>query len=135
MKKVFIALLLALLLGCSANARTQQKSSAKASGTTDFPRALALKDGKKEPAQFDVYRQEFEKFKKLCVENDDDLAGMVYAYTKKNKAAGYDWSTNLDTMQSFVEMAESGFERKPVRCIQVYQLHLQNLQELNQPSK
>ncbi len=129
MKKIFITLLVALLFGCSANARTQQKLNTKANETIDYPKALALKDGKKEPAQVDVYRQQLEKFKKLCVENNDELAGMVYAYTKKSKAAGDKWSTNLDTMQSFIQTAESGFERKPVRCIQVYQIYLQSLQE------
>jgi hypothetical protein len=129
MKKVFIALLVALLVGCSANARTQQKPSTKASETIDYPKALALKDGKKQPAEIDVYRQEFEKFKKLCVESDGDLAGLVYAFTKKAKASGDEWSTNLDTMQSFAQSAESGFERKPVRCIQVYQMYVQSLQE------
>ncbi|WP_089131655.1 hypothetical protein [Tolypothrix sp. NIES-4075] len=129
MKKLFAGLLVVLVVGCSVQARTQQNSSTSGNQKIDFPRALALKDGKKEPAQFDVYKQEFEKFKKLCVENDETLAGMVYASTKKSKAAGYKWSTNLDTMQSFIQMAESGFERKPVRCINVYQVHLQSLQE------
>lgn len=136
MKKVFIALLVALLVGCSANGRTQQKSSAKASETIDYPKALALKDGKKQPAEIDVYRQEFEKFKKLCIEYEQTLADMVYTFTKKNKVAGYEWSTNLDTLNSFIEMAESGFERKPARCMDVYQVHLQSLpEESNQPGK
>jgi hypothetical protein len=129
MKKVFIALLVALLVGCSANARTQQKSATKANETIDFPKALALKDGKKQPAEIDVYRQEFEKLKKLCVENDGDLAGMIYTIAKKGKAAGYKWSTNIDTLQSFVQMAESGFERKPARCMEVYLVLRKDLQE------
>ena len=129
MKKLFAGLLVALLVGCSVQARTQQKPSTKASETIDYPRALALKDGKKQPAQFDVYRQEFEKLKKPCLENDETLAGMVYAFTKKAKASGDESSTNLDTMQSFAQSAESGFERKPARCIQVYQMYVQSLQE------
>lgn len=129
MKKVFIALLVALLVGCSANARTQQKSSASSNKTIDYPKALALKDGKKEPAQIDVYRQEFENLKKPCLENDETLAGMVYAFTKKAKASGDEWSTNLDTMKSFSQSAESGFKRKPALCIQVYQMYVESLQE------
>lgn len=127
MKKFFITLLVALLVGCSSNARTQQNTTTSGNQATDFPAALALKDGLTESAQVDVYRQEFEKFKKLCVENDDTLAGMVYAFTKKSKAAGFDWSTNLDTLQSFVQAAESGFERKPGLCIQVYQTYVESL--------
>lgn len=134
MKKVLIGLLIALLAGCSVQGRTQQNPSTSGNQTTDFPKALALKDGKTESAQIDIYRQEFEKFKKLCVENEDTLAGMVYAFTKKNKAAGFDWSTNLDTLQSFIQTAESGFKRKPVRCIQVYQIYLQDLQESSSQS-
>jgi hypothetical protein len=134
MKKVFIGLLVALLVGCSANARTQQKSAASGNKTIDFPKALALKDGKKELAQVAVYREEFEKFKKLCVENEDTLAGMIHAFTKKAKASGDDWSTNLDTLKSFVQSAESGFERKPARCIQVYQIYLESLQEESRES-
>jgi hypothetical protein len=129
MKKVFIPLLVALLVGCSANARTQQKSSTKANETIDYPKVLALKDGKKQPAEIEVYRQEFKNLKKPCLENDETLAGMVYAFTKKAKASGDESSTNLDTMQSFAQSAESGFERKPVRCIQVYQMYVQSLQE------
>lgn len=128
MKKLLAGLLILLLLGCSANARTQQKSSTSSKGETDFPKALALKDGKTEPTQVDVYRQEFEKFKKLCIENDDTLAGMVYAFTKKSKAAGDDWATNLDTLQSFAQSAQS-FERKPGLCIQVYQTYVEGLKE------
>ncbi|MHC5860890.1 hypothetical protein [Nostoc sp.] len=127
MKKVFTTLLVALLVGCSANARTQQNSSTSGNQKLDFPKALALTDQKKEPAQIAVYRQEFEKLKKLCVENDHDLAGMVYAITTRSKTAGYKWSTNLDTIQSFAQTAESGFQRKPVRCIEVYQIQLQGL--------
>ncbi|HYX16619.1 MAG TPA: hypothetical protein VE944_20070 [Nostoc sp.] len=129
MKKVFIALLVALLVGCSGNARTQQKSSTKANETIDYPRALALKDGKKQPEEIDVYRQEFENLKKPCLENDETLTGMVYAFTKKAKASGDESSTNLDTMQSFAQSAESGFERKPALCIQVYQMYVESLQE------
>lgn len=129
MKKVFIALLVALLVGCSANARTQQKSSTKASETIDYPKVLALKDGKKQPEEIDVYRQEFENLKKPCLENDETLAGMVYAFTKKAKASGDEWSTNLDTMKSFSQSAESGFKRKPALCIQVYQMYVESLQE------
>jgi hypothetical protein len=135
MKKLFAGLLVVLVVGCSVQARTQQNSSTSGNQKIDFPRALALKDGKKEPAQFDVYKQEFEKVKKLCVENDETLAGMVYAYTKKSKAAGYDWSTNLETLQSFVEMAESGFERKPGRCMEIYLALGKDLQEESKSSK
>ncbi len=134
MKKLFAGLLVVLLVGCSANARTQQKSSTFSKGATDFPKALALKDGKTESSQVDVYRQEFEKFKKLCVENDDILAGMIHAFTKKNKAAGFDWSTNLDTLQSFAQSAQS-FERKPGLCIQVYQTYVESLPEESSESK
>jgi hypothetical protein len=134
MKKVFITLLVALLVGCSANARTQQKSSTSGKSATDFPKALALKDGKKESAQVDVYRQEFEKFKKLCIENDDVLAGMIHAHTKKSKAAGYEWATNLDTLQSFALSAQS-FERKPGFCIQVYQTYDESLKDESSESK
>lgn len=129
MKKLFASLLVVLLVGCSVQARTQQNRSTKASGTIDYPKALASKDGKKQPAEIDVYRQEFEKLKKPCLENDETLAGMVYAFTKKAKASGDEWSTNLDTMQSFAQSAESGFERKPARCIQVYQMYVESLQE------
>lgn len=134
MKTVFITLLAALMVGCSANARTEQKSSTSSKSETDFPKALALKDGKTESESVDVYREEFEKFKKLCIENDDTLAGMVYAYTKKNKAAGFNWSTNLDTLQSFAQSAES-FERKPGRCIQVYQTYVESLKALPSDSE
>jgi hypothetical protein len=129
MKKLFAGLLVALLVGCSVQARTQQKPSTKTLETIDYPTVLALKDGKKQPAEIDVYRQEFEKLKKPCLENDETLAGMVYAFTKKAKASGDEWSTNLDTMKSFAESAESGFERKPARCIQVYQMYVESLQE------
>lgn len=129
MKKVFIALLVALLVGCSTNARTQQKSSTKASETIDYPKALALKDGKKQPAEIDVYKQQFQKLEKLCIENDGDLAGMIYTIAKKGKAAGYEWSTNIDTLNSFIQMAESGFERKPARCMEVYLALNKDLQE------
>ena len=129
MKKLFASLLVMSLVGCSVQARTQQNPSTSGNQKIDFPKALALKDGKKQPAEIDVYRQEFEKFKKPCLENDETLAGMVYAYTKKSKASGDEWSTNLDTMQSFAQSAESGFERKPARCIQVYHMYVESLQE------
>ncbi|BAY10645.1 hypothetical protein [Calothrix sp. NIES-2098] len=133
MKKAFITLLVTLLVGCSANARTQQKSSTSGNETIDFPKALALRDGKTQPAQVAVYREEFEKFKKLCVESRADLAGMVYSIAKKGKAAGYKWSTNLDTLKSFALSAES-FDRKPGRCFQVYQTYLESLQEESRES-
>jgi hypothetical protein len=134
MKKLFTGLLVVLLVSCSANARTQQNSSPSGNETLDFPKGLALKDGKRESVQIDVYRQEFKKLKKLCVENDGDLAGMIYTIAKKGKAAGYNWSTNLDTLKSFVEMAESGFERKPARCMQIYLMLHKDLQEESRES-
>ena len=118
-----------LLDGCSAQARTEKNPSTKASETIDYPKALALKDGRKQPKEIDVYRQQFQKLEKLCVENDGDLAGMIYTIAKKGKASGYEWSTNIDTLNSFVQMAESGFERKPARCIQVYLVLNKDLQE------
>ncbi|MFS0520201.1 hypothetical protein ACEYW6_36760 [Nostoc sp. UIC 10607] len=129
MKKLLAGLLVVLLVGCSANARTQQNPSAKANETIDYPFALALKDGKKQPAEIDVYRQEFKKFKKLCIEYEQTLADMVYTFTKKAKASGDEGSTNLDTLQSFIQTAESGFERKPAHCIQIYQMYVESLQE------
>lgn len=129
MNKVFIGLLVALLVGCSANARTQQKSAASGNETIDFPKALALKDGRTQSAQVDVYRQQFQKLKKLCVESDGDLAGMIYTNAKKGKAAGYKWSTNIDTLNSYVQMAESGFERKPGRCMSIYTALNESLRE------
>jgi hypothetical protein len=59
---------------------------------------------------------------------------MVYAFTKKSKAAGYKWSTNLDTLQSFALSAQS-FERKPGLCIQVYQTYAESLKEESSESK
>jgi hypothetical protein len=129
MKKFFTGLLVVLLVGCSVNARTQQKSAASGNETIDFPNALALKDGNKESAQVAVYRQQFQKLKKLCVESDADLAGMIYTNAKKGKAAGYKWSTNIDTLNSYVQMAESGFERKPGRCMSIYAALNKSLQE------
>jgi hypothetical protein len=129
MNKFFTGFLVVLLVGCSANARIQQNSSTSDSETLDFPKGLAMKDGQTESGQIDVYREEFKKLKKLCVENDGDLAGMIYTIAKKGKAAGYNWSTNLDTLKSFVEMAESGFERKPGRCMQIYLMLHKDLQE------
>ncbi|BAZ50504.1 hypothetical protein NIES4103_31200 [Nostoc sp. NIES-4103] len=118
MKKVFIALLV-VLLGCSANTRTRQVS-AKTNKKIDFPTALALKDGVTEPAQVDVYRQEFEKLKKLCIEDDDTLTDMVYTTAKKLKKISYNLSPNLNTLKFFTQLAESEFEHKPVPCIEFY---------------
>lgn len=129
MKKLFAGLLVALLVGCSANARTQQNPSTSGNQKIDFPKALASKDGRKQPAEIDVYRKQFQKLEKLCVENDESLAGMIYTIAKKGKAAGYEWSTNIDTLNSFVQMAESGFERKPARCMEVYLALHKDLQE------
>ncbi|MCC5625872.1 hypothetical protein [Nostoc sp. CHAB 5715] len=129
MKKLFAGLLVALLVGCSVQARTQQNPSTKASETIDYPKALALKDGKKQPTEIDVYKQQFQKLEKLCIENDGDLAGMIYTIAKKGKAAGYEWSTNIDTLNSFIQMAESGFERKPAHCMEVYLALNKDLQE------
>jgi hypothetical protein len=134
MKKL-LAGLLVVLVGCSANARTQQKSSTSSNQKIDFPKALALKDGRKQPEEIDVYRQQFQKLEKLCIENGSDLAGMIYTIAKKGKAAGYEWSTNIDTLNSFVQMAESGFERKPARCMEVYSALNKDLQEELSESK
>lgn len=133
MKKLFAGLLVALLLGCSANARTQQKSSTSGKAAIDFPKLLASKDGKTESESVDIYRQEFEKFKKLCVEEPELLADMIHTFTIKSKAQGYKGSTYLKTLQSFIQTAESGFERKPGSCIQLYKTYLDSLQE--EPSK
>jgi hypothetical protein len=136
MKKLLAGLLVVLLVGCSANARTQQKSSTSGNGTIDYPKALAFMDGRKQPAEIDFYRQQFQKLEKLCIENDGDLAGMIHIIAKKGKAAGYKWSTNIDTLNSFVQMAESGFERKPARCMEVYLALNKDLQEeLSESSK
>lgn len=134
MKKLLAGLLVVLLVGCSANARTQQNSSTSGKAAIDFPKALALKDGNTQPAQVEVYRKQFETFKKLCVENDETLAGMIYAHSKKSKAAGYKWATNIDTLNSFVLSAQS-FERKPGRCIQVYQTYEESLKDESSDSK
>lgn len=129
MKKLFAGLLLALLISCSANTRTQQNSSTSGKAVIDFPKLLASKDGKTQSESVDVYRQEFEKFKKLCVEDQEILAAMIHTFTIKSKAQGYKGSTYLKTLQSFIQTAESGFERKPASCIQLYKTYLDSLQE------
>ncbi|WP_026736115.1 hypothetical protein [Fischerella sp. PCC 9605] len=134
MKKVLIGLLIALLVGCSQG-RTQKNASTSGNSISVFPKILALKDGKKESAQIDIYGQEFEKLKKLCIESDKDLAGMIDSIVKKEKAYGDNSATNLDTLKSFNDMAESGFERKPGKCMEIYLTLNNNLKELNESNK
>ena len=127
---VVLGMITALLLGCAG---VQTSSTPKSDQEKiDFAKGLALKDGKRNSSEIEVYRQRLDKLKKLCVESEDNLAGMVYSNAKQGKAAGFEWSTNIDTLNSYIEMAESGFERKPGRCLEIYS----RLKESNEdPSK
>jgi hypothetical protein len=129
---VVVGLMTALLVGCAG---TQTSSTPNSDNEKiDFAKALALKDGKRESSEIEVYRQGLDKLKKLCVESEESLAGMVYANAKQGKAAGFEWSTNIDTLNSYIEMAESGFERKPGRCLEIYS-RLKETQEESSKSK
>lgn len=107
MSRIIIYLLIASLMGC-AGAKTQN-SSKTSSKKLDMPTGhkLALLDGKKEPSEVEIYSNEFKKLQSLCIEDDESLGAMVFGIAKKGKEAGYEWSTNLDTLKSFVQMAES----------------------------
>lgn len=120
MSKIVICLLFASLIGCTGV--KSQNSPNATSKKTDMSvgQKLALLDGKKEPSETEIYNKEFKNLQSLCVEDEESLGAMVFGIAKKGKEAGYKWSTNLDTLKSFVEMAESGFERKPAQCTQIY---------------
>ncbi|MEA5617685.1 hypothetical protein VB711_07525 [Cronbergia sp. UHCC 0137] len=118
MKMFITGLMTAILVGCAGSKTPSTPVSSNEK--IDFAKGLALKDDKREAADIAVYRQKLDKLKTLCFESEDKLAGMIYANAKQNKAAGFDWSTNIDTLNSYIQMAESGFERKPGSCLEIY---------------
>ncbi len=129
MSKIFICLLITSLIGCTGV--KSQNSPNTVSKKTDMPvgQKLALLDGKKEQSEIVVYSKKFKKLQSLCVEDEESLGAMVFGIAKKGKETGYKWSTNLDTLKSFVEMAESGFERKPAQCTQIYSMLRKSYEE------
>ncbi|WP_016952168.1 hypothetical protein [Anabaena sp. PCC 7108] len=122
MKKIIIGLLVAILAGCTSVKQSQKETSEVERKISEKPMSqnLAILDGKKDPASLELYDKEFKKLKNLCFEDEKTLGTMIFSIAKMGKEAGYEWSTNLDTLKSFVQMAESGFERKPAQCMQIY---------------
>jgi hypothetical protein len=122
MSKIIIYLLIASLVGCAGTKTQNSSSTSSKNSDMAIGEKLALLDGKKEPSEIKIYSDEFKKLQNLCLEDNETLGAMVFGIAKKGKEAGYKWSTNLDTLKSFVEMAESGFERKPAQCTQIYSM-------------
>jgi preprotein translocase subunit SecF len=127
-KYLVVCLITGLLIGCAGEKTSSTSTSSNEK--IDFAKGLAVKDGKSKPSEIEVYRQRLDQLKKLCIESEDNLAGMVYANAKQGKEAGFEWSTNIDTLNSYIQMAESGFERKPGRCLDIYS----RLKESNEDS-
>jgi hypothetical protein len=137
MNRIVVCLLIALLAGCTG-VKQSHSDSKEASKKPEMPmgQKLALLDGKKDSAQIEIYSEEFQKLQGLCVEDEESLGAMIFGVAKMGKQAGYKWSTNLDTLKSFVQMADSGFERKPGQCVEIYStLRKDYLEEASQNDK
>ena len=66
---VVLGMITALLLGCAGVQTSSRPKSDQEK--IDFAKGLALKDGKRNSSEIEVYRQRLDKLKKLCVESED----------------------------------------------------------------